>query len=125
MGEAENRATLEKVFDALQRQDMGGYTEAYAEDAVQEWPQSGERIVGRDNIKAVNDNYPGFPKSEQRRLIGSGDLWIGELTLNYDGDIQHGISVFEMRDGKIVRETDYFGAPWEAPEWRSQWVEKM
>ena len=125
MGEAENRAAVEKMLDAMETQDLSGFEDIFHEDAVQEWPQSGERIAGRDNMKAVNDNYPGFPKSTRRRIVGAGDVWVAEMTLNYDGEVFHGISVFELKDGKVVKETDYFSAPFDAPEWRSQWVEKM
>jgi hypothetical protein len=34
-------------------------------------------------------------------------------------------SIIEFRDGKIVKQTDYFGSPFEAPAWRAQWIERM
>jgi len=125
MGQAEERA--DRYWEALNSQDYAALKEMYTEDAVQEWPQSGERIVGRDNIMAVNENYPGMPNATQRRTIAGGDLLIAEVTLNYPGDVgtYHSISIFELRDGKVARETDYFGAPFEAPAWRAQWVERM
>ena len=116
-----------RYWDALNRQDMAALKEMYTEDAVQEWPQSGERIVGRDNIIAINDNYPGMPKATERRIFSSGDLVVAETTLDYGGSggIYHAVSILELRDGRIARETDYFGAPFPAPEWRAQWVERM
>ncbi len=124
-GQTEDLAN--RYWEALNSQDYGALKEMYTEDAVQEWPQSGERIVGRDNIMAVNENYPGMPNATQRRTIAGGDLLIAEVTLNYPGDVgtYHSISIFELRDGKVARETDYFGAPFEAPAWRAQWVERM
>jgi ketosteroid isomerase-like protein len=114
-------------WDALNRQDMAALEKLYAEDAVQEWPQSGERIVGAKNIVAVNENYPGLPKAEPRRILSSGDLVVTEVTLDYGGSTgtYHAVSILELRDGRIVRETDYFGAPFAAPEWRAEWVERM
>ena len=125
MGEAEELA--DRYWEALNNQDYGAMKELYNEDAVQEWPQSGERIVGRDNIIAVNENYPGMPKATPRRTTAAGDLLITEVTLTYPGDVGtcHSISILELKDGKVSKETDYFGAPFEAPEWRAQWVERM
>ncbi len=123
-GQAEELAN--QYWEALNNQDYGALKELYNEDAVQEWPQSGERMVGRDNIIAVNENYPGMPKATPRRTVASGDLLIAEVTLNYPGDVgtYHSISILQLKDGKIAMETDYFGAPFEAPEWRAQWVER-
>ena len=125
MGEAEELA--DRYWDALNNQDYGALKELYKEDAVQEWPQSGERIVGRDNIIAVNENYPGMPHATPRRTMAAGDLLITEVTLQYPGDVgtYHSISILELKDGKVSKETDYFGAPFEAPAWRAQWVERI
>jgi hypothetical protein len=49
-----------------------------------------------------------------------------EAELAYaDGSLFHGVSILELRDGKIARETDYFAEPFDPPQWRSQWVERM
>ena len=48
-----------------------------------------------------------------------------EVTLNYGGQVYQGVSIFEFRDSKIVKETDYFAQPFEAPQWRARWVERM
>jgi hypothetical protein len=103
----------------------------FADDVVQEWPQSGERIRGRDNIAAVLENYEGStgtsPKTSLRRILKPGEAWVIESTIDYGDGVPVGVvSIFETNaDGKIVRETDYFANPFEAPEWRAKWVEKM
>jgi hypothetical protein len=66
-----------------------------------------------------------MPEVTIRRIIGSGDLWIAEATLEYGDERYEAVSVLEMRDGKIAKETDFFAASFEAPEWRAQWVERM
>jgi ketosteroid isomerase-like protein len=119
-----NRATVERYWPSLQGGDFAAVTELYHEDAVQEWPQSGERVVGRANIMAINENYPGLPAGTVRRITGAGDLWIAELTLDYGGDRYESVAILEMRDGRIARETDYFAEPFEAPQWRAQWVQR-
>jgi len=124
-GEAEELAA--RYLEALSNQDFATLRDLYAEDAVQEWPQSGERIVGRDNIMAINENYPGMPKATLRRTETQGDLVVTESTLDYGGSagVYHAVSILRLRDGRIARETDYFGAPFPAPDWRAQWVERM
>jgi hypothetical protein len=101
-----------------------------AEDAVQEWPQSGERIRGKSNIKAINDNYPAStgttPTSSLRRILKPGKAWTIESVIDYgDGVPVSLVSIIELNDeGKIAHTTDYFASPFPAPEWRKQWVEQ-
>jgi hypothetical protein len=105
--------------------------ELASEDLVQEWPQSGERIRGRDNVIAVNDHYEGAtgttPQMTLRRIVKPGQAWIAEATIDYgDGTPVSVVSILETdADGRITRETDYFANPFEAPDWRRQWVERM
>jgi ketosteroid isomerase-like protein len=117
----------EAVWKALEAGDWEGAGNNLHEGFVQEWPQSGERIVGRDNAIAINRNFPGgLPKMTFRRTLANGDLAVLEVELTYaDGSRYMGVSVIEVRDGKIATETDYFAQPFTAPQWRAQWVEKM
>jgi ketosteroid isomerase-like protein len=129
-----NTATVERIramfengsLEELARQQY----ELAADDFVVEWPQSGERIRGRDNSKAINDNYPQMtgsnPKLTLRRLSGEGAHWVAEGTIDYgDGTPVSFVGITELRDGKIVRSTEYFANPFEAPAWRKQWVEQI
>jgi ketosteroid isomerase-like protein len=125
MGEAENKQVVEELWRLLEKQDWDGAGALLHDDFVQEWPQSKERIRGRENCMAINRNYPGFPSQSMGRVLAAGDLVTSEVVLDYGGQTYHGISLFEFRDGKIVRETDYFAQPFDAPAWRAQWVERM
>jgi ketosteroid isomerase-like protein len=124
MGAEENRQTVERLWQLMEKQDWGAAGALLHDDFVQEWPQSGERIRGRDNAMAINQNYPGFPTSTVGRILAAGDLVTSQVVLDYGGQIYHGISIFEFRDGLIVRETDYFAQPFQAPSWRARWVER-
>lgn len=105
--------------------------EMLADDAVQEWPQSGERIRGKDNIAAINRNYQSAtgskPSMKLRRILKPGEAWVIEGTIDYgDGTPVSAVQIIETGpDGKVIRETDYFANPFQAPEWRRQWVEQM
>jgi ketosteroid isomerase-like protein len=121
-----NRTTLERTIAALFAGDIDGSLEAMADDAVVEWPQSGERIVGRQACTVVYKNYPGgSPSYELRRISGSGDLFVVEAVGQYGAGTSYMTSIVEFRNGQIVKQTDYFASPFEAPAWRSQWVERM
>ncbi|WP_268236973.1 nuclear transport factor 2 family protein [Agromyces bauzanensis] len=105
--------------------DIDGMDAVFHEDAVMEWPQSGERIVGGDNRRGVCHAFPRLPKITPHRVIAEGDLWVAEADLDYgDGAIYQTVFIFEMRDGEIAKETAYWSQPFPAPDWRAQWVER-
>jgi SnoaL-like protein len=125
MGEKENLELAERVWSNWSSTDFTVLKDALADGCIQEWPQSGERIRGKENIIAISENYPGLPTTTVRRMTAGGNLVIGELTLDYGGKIYNGVSILEIAGGKIVHEIDYFAEPFEAPAWRAQWVERM
>jgi ketosteroid isomerase-like protein len=124
MGAEENRRIVEELWQLMEKQDWDAAGALLHDDYVQEWPQSGELIRGRDNSMAINRNYPGFPKQTVGQIRAGGELVTSEVTLDYGGRVYHGVSIFEFRDGRVVKETDYFAEPFAAPGWRSQWVER-
>ena len=97
----------------------------YRDDAILEYPQSGERIRGRHNIQASRAAQPNTKRFTVRRIIGAGTLWVSELVLTYDGHPFYVISVMEVEDGEVVRETQYFGEAFEPGPSRAQWVEHI
>ena len=126
MGHHDNRAILERTMNAMFGGDYETAAEAMAEDAVVEWPQSGERIVGRQACLMVYKNYPGgSPAYQLRRISGGDDLFVVEAVADYSGEKSYATSIVEFRGGKIVKQTDYWSSPFEAPGWRAQWVERM
>src|SRR3954451_9463762 len=88
-------------------------------------PQSGERIRGRDNMRAMQRAFPPdrTPTFQVRRITGGGDVWTVEAVGDYGGETFFVVCIFEFRDGKILRETRYYPQPFEAPEWRAPRVE--
>jgi hypothetical protein len=125
MDEAKALAMIKDHYDWASRDEVRA-SEIYADDAVVEFPQSGERIRGKANIIAFRTAYPAQVTLEMHRTIGRGDLWVNECTIRYDGERQHkGVGIMEFRDGKVFRERIYVGEPWDPPAWRAQWVERM
>jgi hypothetical protein len=126
-------AMAAKFEEALASGDfsrLGPLIEEYAtDDFVQEWPQSGERLT-KAAAKRVGEAYPEMsgksPKFTYRRMLGGGDIYVIEGTIDYgDGVPVSYVGIGELRDGKIVRQTDYFANPFEAPAWRADFVERM
>jgi hypothetical protein len=101
--------------------------EIYADDAVLEYVQSGERIRGKANIIASRQAYPGRPAAfELHRCVGTPDLQVVELTLRFDGEDPHPVvAILEFRDAKAIRERIYIAEPWEPPAYRGRWVEPL
>ena len=94
----------------------------YHEDAVLEFPQSGERFVGVENLREWRSRYPAETTVEFREVRGREDVWIAEISISYDdGPAMFGVSILELRGDKIARESIYVAEGWEAPEWRAQW----
>jgi SnoaL-like domain len=96
----------------------------YHEDAVLEFPQSGERFVGVENLREWRSDYPASTTVEFGEVRGAGDIWVVELTIGYDGGTpSFGVSILELRGDRIARETIYVAEGWDAPEWRARWRE--
>jgi hypothetical protein len=93
------------------------------DDYVMEMPQSGERIVGRDKMRALQEAYPNPPKIQIKRIIGEGDLFVMEAKSDYGNEVSFVANIVEFSKGKISKETRYYASPFEPPEWRSKWVE--
>jgi hypothetical protein len=94
----------------------------YHDDAVLEFPQSGELFEGVENLREWRINYPAETSFEFREVRGSGDLWVAEVSVTYDGGPPSlGVSILEFRGDKIARETIYVTEGWEPPEWRARW----
>jgi SnoaL-like domain len=121
----EIRAALDQHWAASDANDFETEHRIYLEDAVLEYPQSGERTRGRNNIQNQRASQPNKKRFTVRRIIGSGDLWVTEFILTYDSKPSYTVSIMEFRDDKVARETQYFADPFVAPAFRAQWVERM
>ena len=126
MGEREAWRFLAELFTDLSPE--AEYAVRH-EDFVMEMPQSGERIRGRENMRAFQRSFADHsnpPTITLRRVAVREGLWIVEGVNDYgNGRVFNIAAIFELRDGRIWRDTRYYAEPFEAPEWRAQWVERM
>src|SRR6202789_3736925 len=125
MNKAEIREALNPHWAASDANYFDVEHAIYGDDAVLEYPQSGERIRGRHNIQASRVAQPNAKRFTVRRIVGTGDLWVSEFILSYDGRPSYTVSVMEFLDGKVARETQYFADPFEPGPSRAHLVERM
>jgi ketosteroid isomerase-like protein len=120
-----NREIVERFFAASERGDLAALTELVDDEMVMEWPQSGERFRGRENVLGamaaveVKPQFAGTP-----RLIGSGPIWVLMVPLRYGDDVLQYVAVLELEDGRIRRATGYWGAPFPAGESRAAFLDR-
>jgi ketosteroid isomerase-like protein len=119
------RAALNQHWAASDANDFETEHFIYHEDAVLDYPQSGERTRGRRNIQGQRASQPSKKRFTVQRIIGSGDLWVTEFVLTYDGKPSYTVSIMEFRGDKVARETQYFADPFVAPASRAKWVERI
>lgn len=125
MEEERIRAALNLHWDASARGDLNAEHDIYDNDVICDYPQSGERIVGRSNLQALRSHHPDKPSGfDVKRIVGKDNLWITEYTITYQGQSAFTVSIMEFVQDKVIRETQYFAEHFEAPAWRSKWVQQ-
>lgn len=129
MHEEQNRQTIVSLWQAFNQRDWIAAREQLTDDFICEWPQSNERIRGRDNFIAVNQNFPGDWQITVERVIVSGDQAASEVSIQLtraeETRTDVAVSFYELREGKINKEVDYWPNPYPAPAGRAQWVEPI
>jgi hypothetical protein len=125
MADDDVRAAIETHWASSDANDFDTEHQIYGSDAVLDYPQSGEKIHGRNRIQASREAQPNAKRFTVRRILGGGDLWISELVMTYDGQPSYVVSIMEFEDGKVIHETQYFGDPFTPGPSRAQWVEPI
>jgi hypothetical protein len=124
-GEADIRARIQQHWDASERGDSEVEHAIYADDAILDYPQSGERFRGRSSIQAQRGGNRAERHFTVRRILGAGDLWMSECVITYDGVPTYSLSVMEIGDGFVTHETQYFADPFPAPPSRAALAESI
>ena len=125
MDDQAKRAALRRHWDASDANDFEAEHDIYREDAVLDYPQSGERIRGRRNIQASRFVKPNQKRFTVRRIVGGGDLWVTEFVLTYDGAPSYVVSIMEFHEGKVAHETQYFADRFDPGPSRAHLVERI
>lgn len=119
------RSSVEEHWRASESGDSEAEHAMYADDAILDYPQSGERFRGRATIAAQRGGHPAERHFSVQRITGTGNLWVSECIISYDGVPTFSVSVMEFADGRIAHETQYFADPFEAPASRAKLAESM
>jgi hypothetical protein len=124
LDEQEAYRFLSELWSDLSPEEV--YEANHPEDYVMEMPQSGESVRGRENMRKFHEAYPNTPSIRLRRVLVRDGLWIVEAVNDYGGgQVSDMAMILELKDGRIWRDRRYYAEPFEAPEWRAQWVEPM
>ena len=138
MTEVDHRKLLEGFASMFRTNDWARLGDFIAENAVFEFPQSGERFRGLANIRGQFENYPDLePDSTQLEEViggttyaltpmytvvaveGTGDRGTSLIRVRYpDGSRWWAVNLYEVRDGKIARARAFFAPEFEPPDWR-------
>jgi len=118
---------VQGMWERFQARDWEGAAELIHEDFVGEWPNTAERMEGRDNYLAVQRAYPEGWTIEVRRVIADGDQVAAEVRVPHGDELFHCAGFYEVREGKVLRATEYWsdGVPGEAPTWRAEWIQPL
>ena len=118
------RQALERHWQASDANDFEAEHDIYRDDAVLDYPQSGERIRGRRNIRESRFVQPDKKRFTVRRIVGGGDLWVSEFLLTYNDKPSYAVSIMEFRDGLVAHETQYFAGGFPPAPSRAHLVER-
>ena len=122
--DASNREVVERFFAATERGDADVAAALVDDEMVMDWPQSGERFVGRANVLGAMGAVEVKPQfAGQPRLVGSGPLWVLMVPLRYGEDVLQYVAVLELEAGRIRRATGYWGAPFPAQASRAPFAD--
>ncbi|MFJ6778727.1 nuclear transport factor 2 family protein [Streptomyces yangpuensis] len=120
---------MARLWELIEARDWDGVAGLIAEDAVIEWPVSGERIVGRANFIAVNsdDGYSDEKPVRVLRILADGDDVVTEVEMPQDHVVYRAVSLWTVRDGEVVGAREYWTSPGQdpAPRWRAGYVEPL
>src|SRR5580698_3756643 len=102
MEEDQIREALDAHWHASAVGDVNTEHDIYADNAICDYPQSGERILGRSHLQALRSHHPGKPSGfNVKRILGNGSLWVTEYTITYQGQSAYTVSIMEFRGGKV------------------------
>jgi ketosteroid isomerase-like protein len=122
-----SRQILENFWQTMKTNDFYAVAELLHDDYILEWPQSGERIRGRENFAKINTYYPAAGKWQFTvdQILSEGDLVVTDVTVTDGVRIDRAITFSIVRDGKIWKQVEFWPEPFEALAWRAQWVERI
>lgn len=143
-----SKEIADRYVQAMWAGDWAALGELRHPDWTDTWPQSGEVVRGHENWVRITENYEGGrprlevssihgvadtevvtppavgPLAMPISVMGGGDTFTAEGRLRYpNGELFHVVLIGRIQEGKVVEQRTYFGAPFDPPDWRRQWVD--
>jgi ketosteroid isomerase-like protein len=122
-----SKQIIENFWETMKTNDFHAVAELLHDDYILEWPQSGERIRGRENFAEINTHFPAEGKWQftVNQILSDGDQVVTDVTVTDGARMDRAITFSTVRDGKILKQVEFWPEPSEAPDWRAEWVERM
>ncbi len=119
--------TVKEFYRRMNTNDFRSAGQLFSDDYVLEWPQSKERIRGRDNFAAVNEEYPAYGRwtFTVNQIVGNESEAVSDVSITDGTQAVRAITFTTIREGKIVKQIEYWPENYEAPENRKHLVELM
>lgn len=131
MGNATAARLIRRFWELFDAEEWAAAGELLADDVVVEWPHSAELIRGRDNVLAVNVEYPGSSRIRVLQVVGGDDRADGvvasEVEVTNGADLFWAASFFTVEGGLICHVREFWvDAPTEPPPTsRSRYTQRM
>jgi SnoaL-like protein len=123
----DSKQILENFWSMMETNDFYAAAQLLHHEYILEWPQSGERIRGRDNFAAINAAYPveGKWHFTINQIVAEDASVVTDVTVTDSKRIDRVITFSTIRDEKIWKQIEFWADKTEPPAWRSRWVEMM
>lgn len=125
MGE-DARDVVERFWATMGTNDFRAVGDLLDDDYVLEWPQTGERIRGREAFAGMNEAFPAAGRwgFTVHRVVADGSVAVSDVSVTDGRRTDRAVTFSEVRDGKILRQTEFWPDPYEPPAWRARWAER-
>lgn len=118
---------VKEFYRRMNTNDFHFAGQMLSESYVLEWPQSKERIRGRDNFVAVNEEYPAHGRwlFTINRIVGNVTEVVSDVSITDGTQVARAITFTTVQDGKIVKQVEFWPDDYDAPDNRKHLVEIM
>jgi ketosteroid isomerase-like protein len=121
------REVVLAFWDTLNTNDFAKASKWLSPDFECHWPQSSEIILGRENFIAINSNYPANGKWQFtiNSIVSEADNVVTDVSVTDGTQRARAITFHTVENGFIIKQTEFWPDPYEAPAWRAKWVKRL
>ena len=118
---------VEEYWTRMQSNNFAFAAEILSDQFFVEWPQSNERLRGKQNFITVNEEYPAHGRWEftLNRIVGDEHMVVTDVSVTDGARQDRAITFSYIEHGKIAKQIEYWPDPYPAPENRTHLVESI